>query len=89
MSGGHFDYVQYKFQDVADQLDTCLDRCADPDDAFYHNLSQETRDVIIALSRSVRVNSLILNRVDWLLSGDDSEQSFREYLIEDLAAVDD
>ena len=37
------------------------------------------------LFRSIRIAEIYATRVDWMMSGDDSEESFRERVKEDLA----
>ena len=48
-------------------------------------LSNETIDALKEAYRQIRIAEIYATRVDWMMSGDDSEESFRERIKEDLA----
>ena len=56
-----------------------------PDEADVLELSDETINVMKEAYRQIRIAEIYATRVDWMLSGDDSEESFRERMKEDLA----
>lgn len=56
-----------------------------PDDADVLELSDETINVMKEAYRQIRIAEIYATRVDWMMSGDDSEESFRERIKEDLA----
>ena len=56
-----------------------------PDEADVLELSDETINVMKEAYRQIRIAEIYAPRVDWMMSGDDSEESFRERMKEDLA----
>jgi hypothetical protein len=81
MSGGHFDYKQYDIQDIADDVI----RDAISKDCPY---SKETKDKFMVAYYQLVIAKTYLNRIDWLLSGDDGEDTFHERLKADLAKLE-
>ena len=79
MSGGAFDYDQYRIDSIADEIAKLITRNGKPDewgDVYYYapgilSKFQETRDVLIKASNMVHA-------IDWLVSGDTGEESFLE-----------
>ena len=57
-----------------------------PYDADVLNLSDETINVMKEAYRQMRIAEIYATRVDRMMSGDDSEESFRERIKEDLEA---
>ena len=47
-------------------------------------LSNETIGAMKEAYRQIRIAEIYATRVDWMMSGDDSEESFRERIKEDL-----
>lgn len=56
-----------------------------PDEADVLELSDETINVMKEAYRQIRIAEIYATRVDWMMSGNDSEESFRERIKEDLA----
>ena len=56
-----------------------------PDEADVLELSVETIDAMKGAYRQIRIAEIYATRVDRMMSGDDSEESFRERIKEDLA----
>ena len=105
MSGGNWDYIQYRFIDIVEDIKSLIEkngkektieehkdeRFGDfqwyekyPEDKFHRKYSDE---VIEEFKKSIEIISkaqIYLQRLDWLLSGDDSEESFLKRLKEDL-----
>ena len=90
MSGGSFDYRQWVINEIADEIENII----------KNNNSTETNewgdakgygypaDIIESFREGVkhlRIAAVYAQRIDWLLSEDDGEESFRERLKEDLA----
>lgn len=83
MSGGHFNYDQYKIGYIADSVEQAI-RDNDKDDYPYsEEIISKFKDGIKAL----RIAEVYAQRIDWLLSGDDGGDSFLERLGEDLAEL--
>ena len=70
MSGGRFNYIQFNITEAADDIETGL--------KIYENLSDKTIDKFTQAIRVLKVAAIMLNRVDWFLSGDDGEETFHE-----------
>jgi hypothetical protein len=97
MSGGHFDYQQYHLQYIAEKIQKIIDRNGKPiepkdrfsyydidEDATYEEYSEETIKEFQNAVKYLLIAKEYAQRVDWLLSGDDGEDSFHERLKEDL-----
>ncbi|KIO44198.1 hypothetical protein [Sanguibacteroides justesenii] len=56
-----------------------------PDEADVLELSDETINAMKEAYRQIRIAEIYATRVDWMMSGDDSEESFRKRVKEDLA----
>ena len=55
-----------------------------PDEADVLELSDETINAMKEAYRQMRIAEIYATRVDWMMSGDDSDKSFRERIKEDL-----
>ena len=68
MSGGHFDYIQYRIDDAANEIERRIewDGCYSPETIARFKIAADT----------LRIAAKMLNRVDWLLSDDDGEDTF-------------
>lgn len=93
MSGGHFNYDQCRIGYIADTIqeiisyneDDSTDKWGDARGHFYPpQIIARFREAISALRRA----EIMAQRIDWLLSSDDSEESFMWRWDEDLAKLD-
>jgi hypothetical protein len=97
MSGGHFDYMQYRIGDIADSIQEEIDKSGKlitdeerEDSCFWGDNThryEHPEDIILEFKQGVhllRMAEIYAQRIDWLLSGDDGEDSFRKRLKEDL-----
>lgn len=75
MSGGHFDYNQYRLLSMADDIRALTDKGEFPDDIIARFREGEVL---------LRKAYVYVQRIDWLVSDDDGEDSFRKRLEEDL-----
>ena len=81
MSGGHFDYAQYRIEDIAVGIDEVI---AANDDETLNEWGQrrgngyppEVIEKFREAAHTLRQAAEMAQRVDWLLSGDDGESSF-------------
>ena len=100
MSGGHFDYKQYELEYIADSIETIIAKSGKPkmpedmyswdeEGSLYPTYSpkeiQKFQEAVVA----IRIARVYAHRVDWLVSGDDGEESFLRRLEEDLKEVRD
>lgn len=81
MSGGYFDYHNYVIRDFAEKIEDVVESNDDETLDEYgttkgRNLSPEVIEKFQEAIYTLRQASKMLHRVDWLLSGDDSEESF-------------
>jgi hypothetical protein len=77
MSGGTFDYKQYNIREIADDIEQIIE----------HNSYQFPDDIIEEFKTGIdilRKAHVYAQRIDYLVSGDDGEESFRERLKEEL-----
>ena len=109
MSGGHWDYIQYRFTDVAEDIKSLIDKNGKektkeelkdeswrdhdwyekyPEDKFYHKYPDEVIEEFKKGAEIIAAAQIYMQRLDWLLSGDDGEESFLRRLKEDLNNLD-
>ena len=79
MSGGYFDYDQYRLIDIINKLDE-RENSIEPDEKF----DEVTEDLIQDAKVIAQLAQIFLQRVDWLLSWDDGPETFKERIKEDL-----
>lgn len=93
MSGGHFDYQQYRIGQIADQVEQLIRSNNDEElndwgqPKGYH-FSERTLEEFRVGLRYLELAQIYAQRIDWLVSGDDSEDSFHERLLEDIRELD-
>ena len=92
MSGGHFDYSQDNVKEIADEIQHVIDTNNDiaPGESGNPRGRQYSPMVIAKLYGAVaalRIAYVYAQRVDYLLSGDDGEESFLRHLEEELKEV--
>ena len=93
MSGGYFDYKQYQMQEIIDSIEQLiinndsqdLDEWGTP---ISHNYSPETIEQFQVGATLLKVAQIYEQRIDWLVSGDDSESSFYERLENDILKLE-
>lgn len=79
MSGGHWDYFQYKIITVLEDLNDNDIQSA----SKYCDYTDLERDINI-LKNHLELAKIYTHRLDWLISGDDGVQSYHTRLKEDL-----
>lgn len=97
MSGGHFNYDQYRIDGIIDSIERIIERNRKPiskedrdpwcNSDFYYDFPD---DIIEEFKKGVhylRIAKIYTQRIDWLVSDDDGEESFRERLKEDLKNI--
>jgi len=86
MSGGFFDYAQFHIGEIADKLQRVIEaeeeslRNGDTGRGLAERILWDFRDALYILRRA----EVYVNRIDWLLSGDDGEVEFDRRLFDDL-----
>ena len=89
MSGGHFDYNQYRITTIAETIDSLIwnnksEEVNEWGDRIGNDYSEET---IAEFEKAVYYLNLAYTyaqRIDWLVSGDDGEETFHRRLTDDL-----
>lgn len=83
MSGGYFDYIQYRIQDIYEEIERYLDEnesVISEEERYSERTLAEFRKAVEILKQA----EVYAQRIDWLLSGDDGEEDFHERLKKDL-----
>jgi len=109
MSGGAFEYVQYRIGYIADEIEQEIEKNGRektteelreenwrgpyhykkyPEDLYHHEYPPEVIEKFKEAVKALRVAQVYAQRVDWLLSGDDGEESFLLRLKEELEELD-
>lgn len=92
MSGGYFDYQQYKIDQIADQVEQLIIRNDDTSADEYNGTVGRgyNRRTIKHMKDGLtflRLAAIYAQRIDWLVSGDDGEDSFDERLEREIRPI--
>ena len=71
MSGGEFDYIQFRFSNVAHEIRKWIEK-------YGGCYSEATVQKLEETAAQLELAGKMLHRVDWFISGDDGEESFHE-----------
>jgi len=77
MSGGYFAYNQYRLSDLIDGINRAI-AYNKPGEEGYTDFSPATIRRFKIAARTLAIASEMVQRIDWLLSGDDGEDDFHE-----------
>jgi hypothetical protein len=105
MSGGHFNYDQYKIGYMADSIEKLIEQNGRkktkeelkdenwrdpkwyekyPEDLFHYEYPDEVIEEFKKGVELLKLAQIYAHRIDWLVSGDDGNESFLKRLKEDL-----
>lgn len=91
MSGGYFEYNQYKIHQIAEELEDVIlknGKKRENKETWEDDYHREYSAEVIAKFKEglefLKKAHIYTHRIDWLLSDDDGEQSFLERLESDL-----
>jgi hypothetical protein len=96
MSGGRFDYAQYRIQQIADDIERELEKQGQeteveiwereyyPNGKFYETYSPEIQKHFKDAIETLKKAYIYAHRIDYFLSGDDDQQSFLRRLNKEL-----
>jgi len=108
MSGGHWDYLQYRFGNVVEDIKKEIERSGKsktedelreeswrneeyykkyPEYLYHHKYSDEVIEEFKKGAEIIEKAQIYMQRIDWLLSGDDGEDSFLRRLDEELKTL--
>lgn len=82
MSGGHFNYTQYNIEDISNEINELIS-----DGDILNEYSKQTINEFKNAVEILNKAYIYAQRIDWLLSGDDGEESFHERLNEELGKL--
>ncbi len=99
MSGGYFEYNQYKINQIAEDIESVIrknkkplkkeDRWGEFDDReFCYDYPDEIINKFKEAVYHLRIAAIYAQRVDYLLCGDDGEESFLKRLGKELAEIE-
>jgi hypothetical protein len=87
MSGGRFDYEQFKLQQIADDIEQHI---VDNEEVGWdYRYKDETIAEFKRAVEMLRRAYIYVQRIDWLVSADDSESTFHKRLNEQLKVHDE
>jgi hypothetical protein len=81
MSGGHFDYTQDRLNGVLTEMEHIL---SNPE---KFALTEYAIGKITEAIKNIKIAQIYIQRVDWYISGDDAEETFKKRLEKDLSNV--
>ena len=85
MSGGTFNHSQYQLQYIADEIqETVRNNTVKDEYGYCNDFSEETLEEFRIAIKKLREAHVYAQRIDWLLAGDDGEETFHKRLKEDL-----
>jgi hypothetical protein len=92
MSGGHFDYEQYKISNIADEVENLINtnnevKMSSWGETYCRGFSRETINEFEKGLELLRKAFIYAHRIDYLVSGDDGEDYFHKNLRSDLEAL--
>ena len=82
MSGGEFDYVQDRISVAAEEFEEKLEQYSE-----YEYISPSVLESFKETIYLLRVAAARLQRADWLISGDDGEETYWRRMAEDLRKI--
>lgn len=89
MSGGHFSYEQYKISHIADEIEGLIlnnERVEDEWSIGPH-YSAEVIEEFKKAHQLLREAYIYVQRIDWLVCGDDGEEQFHKRLQDELGRL--
>lgn len=84
MSGGYFEYQQYHIQDIIEKLEETKVKIENDEEYHQYDRKEELLQEISNGIDYLNLAQIYTQRLDWLFSGDDGEDSFFERLREDI-----
>lgn len=93
MSGGRFNYDQRRIDNIAQDIEDVIYHNDDMEldrwgDCIGYGFKLETIEKFIAAVKVLKRAATMAQRIDWLLSGDDSEESFHKRWDEELKKLE-
>ena len=102
MSGGFFQYKQWQIDQIAEDLESYIGKCErkeekdwgyeDQSGKYIPYVYEESEEVLNEFRKGLKILRqayVYAQRIDWLLSGDDGNESFLKRLKQELEALND
>jgi hypothetical protein len=90
MSGGYFEYSQYRIQYIIESLEEYMVK-GDQSDPAWEKGEEPSEEVLDEFRKGLKILKqafVYTHRIDKLLSGDTGNKSFLQYLNEDLKELE-
>ena len=89
ISGGYFEYQQYRLGQMADELEDAIYRNENPEEGSWtsYELDGNTINEFKNAIKALRVAQVYVHEIDYILSGDTGEERFHERLTIKLNAL--
>lgn len=89
MSGGHYEYKQYHISEIAESIESLIWNNSVPESEEDEwrsgdRFSPETIEEFKKAVEILKIAYVYAQRIDWLVSGDDGEDTFHARLKHDL-----
>lgn len=81
MSGGHFNYQNYRIDEIADKIESLINKEKE------YEFSPKVIDKFRKAVKTLRKASVMVNRIDYLASGDDGDETFLHRWKVDMAKL--
>lgn len=88
MSGGYFEYQQHNIENIIDNIETLI-RNDFSEGEYQYEFSEKTKKEFEKGLKVLKMAAIYTKRIDWLLSGDDSEDNFHEILKQKLEKLNE
>jgi hypothetical protein len=91
MSGGYFDYQQYRIHDIVTSIQELIDHNVPGQDEYGYERIVYSPQTITEFKKAIvtlKLAEVYAQRIDWLVSGDDGEERFHERLSENIKTLD-
>lgn len=95
MSGGRFNYDQYKILEIAEYIESEVNNSVKKkdkkefsfEDDYYPEYKPETIERFNEAIEYLKIAYVYAHRIDWFLSGDDGEESFHSRIKKELESL--
>lgn len=89
MSGGHFNYDQYRISQIADDIQLLISNNDDVTENKWgdhrgYGFTDDTLNKFKQAVDTLRKAAIMAQRIDYLVSGDDGEDSFHRHWTREL-----
>ena len=95
MSGGHYDYIQFRIGQLADDIEGDIlkqgkeSEWCTGDDKYYNDFyPDEINKIMLETLFKVKEAEVYVQRLDWYLSGDDGDDNYLKRLKKDLELLE-